>query len=97
MSPKSASRSWLPIGPGTLTRPACALPDGYRDRAHEIGKLRVVQGGWRVAEFFEGILDLKQAAFSARTKGAGVLTPLASAPQFGDVRVPPPWNSQWRG
>ena len=29
------------------------LPDGYRDRAHEIGRLRVVQGGWRVAEFFK--------------------------------------------
>ncbi|MGA2258659.1 MAG: hypothetical protein ABSG53_28670 [Thermoguttaceae bacterium] len=31
------------------------LPQGYRDRAHEIGKLRVVQGGCRVAEFFKGL------------------------------------------
>lgn len=31
------------------------LPDGYRDRAHELGKLRVVQGGYRTAEFFRGL------------------------------------------
>lgn len=29
------------------------LPDGYRDRAHEIGKLRVVQGGYRTAKFLK--------------------------------------------
>ena len=33
------------------------LPDGYRDRAHEIGKLRVVQGGYRTAEFFRNELE----------------------------------------
>ncbi len=31
------------------------LPDGYRERAHEIGKLRVVQGGWRTAEFLKSL------------------------------------------
>ncbi len=35
--------------------PLVQLPDGYRDRAHEIGKLRVVQGGYRTAEFFKGL------------------------------------------
>ena len=34
--------------------PIVKLPDGYRARAHEIGKLRVVQGGYRTAEFFQG-------------------------------------------
>ena len=29
------------------------LPDGYRARAHELGKLRVVQGGYRTAEFLK--------------------------------------------
>ncbi len=33
------------------------LPGGYRDRAHEIGKLRVVQGGYRTAEFFRNELE----------------------------------------
>ena len=32
-----------------------ALPDDYRARAHEIGKLRVVQGGYRTAEFLKGL------------------------------------------
>jgi hypothetical protein len=32
------------------------LPDGYRDSAHEIGKLRVVQGGYRTAEFLKSML-----------------------------------------
>jgi hypothetical protein len=31
------------------------LPDGYRARAHEIGRQRVVQGGYRTAEFFKGL------------------------------------------
>ena len=31
------------------------LPDGYRTGAHEIGKLRVVQGGYRTAEFLKGL------------------------------------------
>ena len=31
------------------------LPDGYRERAHEIGKLRVVQGGWRTAAFLKSL------------------------------------------
>jgi hypothetical protein len=35
--------------------PVVQLPAGYRDRAHEIGKLRVVQGGYRTAEFFQSI------------------------------------------
>ncbi len=29
------------------------LPDGYQDLARKIGKLRVVQGGYRTAEFFK--------------------------------------------
>ncbi len=31
------------------------LSADYRDRAHEIGKLRVVQGGYRTAEFLKGL------------------------------------------
>ena len=31
------------------------VPEDYRARAHEIGKLRVVQGGYRMAEFFRGL------------------------------------------
>jgi hypothetical protein len=31
------------------------LPDDYRDRAHEIGKPRVVQSGYRTAAFFNGL------------------------------------------
>jgi hypothetical protein len=31
------------------------LPDDYCARAHELGKLRVVQGGYRTAEFFRGL------------------------------------------
>ena len=31
------------------------LPDGYRAAAHEIGKLRVVQAGYRMAEFLKGL------------------------------------------
>jgi hypothetical protein len=31
------------------------LPDGYRAQAHEIGKLRVVQGGYRTAVFLQGL------------------------------------------
>ncbi len=30
------------------------LSDDYRDRVHEIGKLRVIQGGYRTAEFLKG-------------------------------------------
>jgi len=33
------------------------LPDGYVDRAHEIGKLRVVQAGYRTAEFLKSVLQ----------------------------------------
>jgi hypothetical protein len=33
--------------------PLVKLPDSYRAHAHEIGKLRVVQGGYRTAEFFK--------------------------------------------
>lgn len=42
------------------------LPDGYRDRAHEIGKLRVVQGGYRTAEFLKG-MSADQNPRAART------------------------------
>ena len=31
------------------------LSADYEDRAHEIGKLRVVQGGYRTAEFLKGL------------------------------------------
>jgi hypothetical protein len=31
------------------------LPEGYLARAHELGKLRVVQGGYRTAEFLRGL------------------------------------------
>ena len=55
--PKSASRSWPPIRSRNASDggPLVQLPDGYRDRANEIGKLRVVQGGYRTAEFFKGL------------------------------------------
>ncbi len=33
--------------------PLVQLPEGYRDRAHEIGRLRVVVGGYRTAEFLK--------------------------------------------
>jgi hypothetical protein len=33
------------------------LPDGYKDRAHDLGKLRVVQGGYRTAEFLKALQD----------------------------------------
>jgi hypothetical protein len=42
--PKSADRSVL-----------VQLPDGYRQRAHEIGKLRVVQCGYRLAVYFSAL------------------------------------------
>ena len=35
--------------------PIINLPDGYGTRAHEIGKLRVVQGGYRTAEFLKSL------------------------------------------
>ena len=31
------------------------LSDGYRDRAHEIGRLQTVRGGYRTAEFIKGL------------------------------------------
>jgi hypothetical protein len=34
------------------------LPAGYRAQAHEIGKLRVVQGGYRTAVFLQGLLAI---------------------------------------
>jgi len=45
----AADQDQKPSDDGLLVQ----LPDGYQDRAHEIGKLRVVQGGWRVAEFLK--------------------------------------------
>lgn len=34
--------------------PLVQLPDGYRERAHETGKLRVVEAGYRLAVLFSG-------------------------------------------
>jgi hypothetical protein len=42
-------------GEGSQDGPVVKLPDGYRAGAHEIGNLRVVQGGYRTAEFFKGL------------------------------------------
>ena len=55
MSQRFESESSPPIrtrqGRGGVLR---TLPDGHRYCAHEIGKLRVVQAGYRMAEFFNG-------------------------------------------
>ena len=57
MTPQSATKSSPMIGTScTLTGGVFVrLPDDYLDRAHEIGKLRVVQGGYRTAEFLKGL------------------------------------------